>query len=497
MNKLSKVILRSALRWSRSHDNNAPCLLKLIPERHSRILKHLPENAVISTPNKIRAAALYLARTVRVDSLEEARICNEAFDVLRILDNVSEGMAEEKNGRLFRSDPTVLEKASIRIGQVVKHMTSGYRGICFGWTMDEATDTQTLSILIDWYDYEEILHNQIPLKFNAEDFEVISDDRLLRIHHQDVSMYFSRFDVERGIYIPTADLLYQYPDDLAHLLATHNPALNSSNIVRDADIASTRISVFAEYLVATLAETLVNCGVLPDSFLDENSLEVADETGRIINSRLQERGKEVLQDVVTHLKGIRTTLTNMHSPLSAAPSPLHRPTDNIATLLKEILATDAVVVDEALLVSEQQKRLDAAHNLLSHIFSLFIAIEQLLVQRFQCVGGGSYFLALAPLAFPSRDGALVLSDQVPEGTELGDGTSSVGKAKLPIDYINPPVTFRVGQVVRHKLFNYRGVVTGWDIRPSVDTSQWDGVKDSLLGKEQPYYRVSVMPICRP
>lgn len=39
-----------------------------------------------------------------------------------------------------------------------------------------------------------------------------------------------------------------------------------------------------------------------------------------------------------------------------------------------------------------------------------------------------------------------------------------------------PVPFTVGQVVMHKKFKYRGVVYGWDVRPVIDVSKWDGVQ---------------------
>ena len=37
------------------------------------------------------------------------------------------------------------------------------------------------------------------------------------------------------------------------------------------------------------------------------------------------------------------------------------------------------------------------------------------------------------------------------------------------------VRFRIGQVVAHKRYGYRGVIYGWDPRPAVDVSRWDGV----------------------
>ena len=49
------------------------------------------------------------------------------------------------------------------------------------------------------------------------------------------------------------------------------------------------------------------------------------------------------------------------------------------------------------------------------------------------------------------------------------------------------VTFRIGQVVRHKLYNYRAVVVGWDKRPTIDVSKWEGVVQGALGVAQPFY----------
>lgn len=52
------------------------------------------------------------------------------------------------------------------------------------------------------------------------------------------------------------------------------------------------------------------------------------------------------------------------------------------------------------------------------------------------------------------------------------------------------VQFRVGEVVRHKLFSYRGVVVGWDRRPTMDVSGWDGVVQTQSGPDQPFYHIA-------
>ena len=50
------------------------------------------------------------------------------------------------------------------------------------------------------------------------------------------------------------------------------------------------------------------------------------------------------------------------------------------------------------------------------------------------------------------------------------------------------IAFQIGQVLRHRKYGFRGVVVGWDRRPQVDVSGWDGVQGLPSGPEQPFYR---------
>ncbi len=51
------------------------------------------------------------------------------------------------------------------------------------------------------------------------------------------------------------------------------------------------------------------------------------------------------------------------------------------------------------------------------------------------------------------------------------------------------IAFRVGMVLRHRLFNYRCVVVGWDRRPTIDVSKWEGVVQTASREDQPFYHV--------
>lgn len=49
--------------------------------------------------------------------------------------------------------------------------------------------------------------------------------------------------------------------------------------------------------------------------------------------------------------------------------------------------------------------------------------------------------------------------------------------------------FRIGDVVRHKLYGFRGVVVSIDPQPMYDVRNWDGLQDIVNPSELPFYRV--------
>eukprot|EP00308_Calcidiscus_leptoporus_P024299 CAMPEP_0119354208 /NCGR_PEP_ID=MMETSP1334-20130426/3227_1 /TAXON_ID=127549 /ORGANISM="Calcidiscus leptoporus, Strain RCC1130" /LENGTH=589 /DNA_ID=CAMNT_0007367695 /DNA_START=934 /DNA_END=2703 /DNA_ORIENTATION=- len=50
------------------------------------------------------------------------------------------------------------------------------------------------------------------------------------------------------------------------------------------------------------------------------------------------------------------------------------------------------------------------------------------------------------------------------------------------------VLFSIGQVLRHKKFGFRAAVFGWERRPQIDVSGWDGVAGLPSGAAQPFYK---------
>jgi len=51
------------------------------------------------------------------------------------------------------------------------------------------------------------------------------------------------------------------------------------------------------------------------------------------------------------------------------------------------------------------------------------------------------------------------------------------------------IQFSLGQVVKHKLYGFRGVVAAWDAKPRMDVSNWDGLQGVENPNEKPFYHI--------
>lgn len=71
---------------------------------------------------------------------------------------------------------------------------------------------------------------------------------------------------------------------------------------------------------------------------------------------------------------------------------------------------------------------------------------------------------------------------------LGRITEAMYQRRISLEKLDM-MQFQVGDVVRHKKYGFRGVVVAWDSTPSVDVSNWDGVRDIENVMEQPFYTV--------
>jgi hypothetical protein len=146
------------------------------------------------------------------------------------------------------------------------------------------------------------------------------------------------------------------------------------------------------------------------------------------------------------------------------------------------------------LVKMSPEGIKNVYSALEGLGSCFWAVDQILQLRFQHRGIGYHEgLRLADASVPLLP---------PEALETEGGASSgivsrlreVAAADDAVETLaaasrEPPATFLVGQVVRHRKFNYRGVITGFNMRPQINMKEWDGIVGLQHGQEQPIYRV--------
>lgn len=51
------------------------------------------------------------------------------------------------------------------------------------------------------------------------------------------------------------------------------------------------------------------------------------------------------------------------------------------------------------------------------------------------------------------------------------------------------VNFSLGQIVKHKIHGFRGLVLAWDSTPRMDVSNWDGLAHIERPQEKPFYHI--------
>lgn len=255
-NNLTKTILRSFLRLIKLKHFQLISfnITQKFPEISSFYSWKLPENSL-----KFKFLLFYIFRTIKLNSLNYNEIINKTFNLLRYFNekniylnslyenylfrlyfniknyNLSSSLSSSSSNSLASSSSvsssssTSISTSSssstnyfIKVGEIVEHKLFGYRGVCNYWTIESNTNKQIISLLIDWYDYDQILNNVMPSTFYAEDFNIVRDPRFTRIHHNLISDFFTRYDPILGIYIPNYSLTFSHPNDMKNILEIYH-----------------------------------------------------------------------------------------------------------------------------------------------------------------------------------------------------------------------------------------------------------------------------------
>lgn len=128
-------------------------------------------------------------------------------------------------------------------------------------------------------------------------------------------------------------------------------------------------------------------------------------------------------------------------------------------------------------------RYETVTELTTHLVSILVRIidelKQLVTLRYQNVGFNLLEEAL------SERMQRILGKQsimkVSRVIELKATSANVSNSS--------EIRLLLGSRVKHSLHGYRGIVVGWDQRPLHSVASWTDLKGSVLGQEQPFYKI--------
>jgi hemimethylated DNA binding protein len=461
MNRLTRSVYRSVLRFSRSKEVRAHGFrLDVGVGLDASQLAVLAENGLSAGQLSVESGkefAVVTAKLFRVLT-PSAENLDMALDALKRLNTIKMDLKEKFMIREVNSSEEVLSHRVFRVGDVLQNTATSVRGVVVGWTIDGEGDkkTQMLHVLTDTLDCNELdpQSKRTTLKLVSDAFRKINDPALSRVYNESLALYFSAFDAEHGRYVPLSSLSFIYPLDYVEHT---DEAEGEAKVNNELSLASKRVVEAVSSLAAKLYDLIESKGF---AIRGPVSTTAAPLTAASTSSSTA----SIMDDVVSLIeqcKTLDTTGKGRTKENSSSSSPLAR-------------------------ASEACGRASAA---LSNLASLFAAIDQLLQLRFQSWGIG-YFEELAAAKLPPHL-ALALPPTLSDTGSAAAPLSSTGPKTWAFsdDSITPAAKFSVGQVVRHKLFKYKGVITGYDQRPQMDVSQWEGVVGLPSGSEQPFYRV--------
>lgn len=451
--RLLRSVFRSSLRFARSpaivaHGFRIDPIISfdLSP---SDLPKPLSDKLLVESGAELSLLVKHLFNTQPPSSAN----FDSALDALRKLNVIHADIREKYTSREANSSIGVLQHRVMRVGQVVQHKESGTRALVIGWTVDEATGEQFVNTLLDQLDSQDLLRHGDPMlkksltKLSATLFTPVTDPSLLRIYNESVPLYFTEFDQRRGVFVPNDTLRFTYPLD-------HEPSgLDAAELV-EVGTAAERVTQAVIRIAREIEKLALQRGIVPIPIGGNRDPVLAGGGGSS--------------------SGSSGSGSNIGKPI------LQTANEISSLILDDVL--QATLHGKQLEREVQQAGLDGpkvqkvSANALSHLSSLFSTADQLLQLRFQHSGIGAFEEAVsAKLAQGGLTGPEVPASQ--------------GSAVFVDDSILPAVTFRVGSLVRHKKFGYRGVVAGFDLRPLLDVSGWEGVVGLPSGGEQPFYRV--------
>lgn len=381
-----------------------------------------------------------------------------AFDGIKSMNELS-GILDSLQFK--RTQHMDREDVKYHVGQVVRHKDLEYRGVITGWTRtnrsindgseDDLTAVQATSLTNKIYESDNpednikytvvmdigdahLHHSKIGnqtynmgmAQILQSDLEVVNDVCLRRIRNTQISDYFRKYDTHSNWFVPNETLTYEYPHDIS----------TASGYDGDDDETTTEFyKQEEERLEQSAANVITGIQLLAD---DINNI------------------------IIRHLPGIDKEKSASDATKLRISSDKEEVATTILTFffdkMKEVHRGDVVLQKDRLESSiDDMSKAQLASLHLQQLLNFVLEVNDLLRQR-------NIILAAA------------------SSVETHDKSPSTNLTKTKN-------SFHLGDIVSHKHFGFRGVVVGWDPKPSVDVSRWDGLQHIDKPEQYPFYHV--------
>lgn len=517
-NKISTTLFRSLLRWNRRPEV-VGSKFTLVSEQYG-LTTLLPPNAVVKNAEGVQAAIYHCFRN-HPATQENIDL---GFKVLRQLNDRSKQITDLINARDKRNIREIQEFVTFRVGQVVQHKELSIRGVITGWEIDENTKSQIVAVLPDLVDSNEFAafpYLKEEIHIDANTLQLVEDKDLHRVINNQIPVYFDGYDPIRGRYMPREGIAEWFQQDLEFLNQKNEEQSHTSM----AELKQLNSSL------SNIQSTIVSLGNRLHGIVNKHQklFSITDN----LHTKVELAGRSVAQQIIGEInRCIAGCMGNMHvltSPLPLTTSEILQGTtskkDNSSTtVMFQKLQRGGIFRESSQniekntekdpenerktesfygsdLVTMSAAQVTSVYYSIGYLGNCYSTIDQLLQLRFQTKGIAHHDgLRVKPTSSSSSSSS----------SSTSSTASSISTTEITTNLIElpdqdqlttqwntatsqPAPQFRVGQVVRHKKFGYRGVVSGYDMRPSMDMSAWEGIEGLEHGQEQPIYKVMTVP----
>ena len=501
-NKIARSLFRHLLRWNRRPEvvgTRFSLNAESLGLQAEAIPGHYENN--IRNAEGVQAMIFHCFRTLPPSQQN----IEMGFKVLRGLNKASVDLLELSNAKASRLTAEAEEKAKFRIGQIVKY--NSIRGVVTGWKLGqfEKEAVQVVDVLPDNCDVN-VLTKRKRKRFAkgvtvpSTELNIVTDKNMHRVSNDKLSEYFIGYDPTRGRFIPTDDMQHSYQEDIDVLESTIDPCLEKvpteeleklneslhsvlktvSDIGRDmSEIVHKHAEIFQledkekttiKYFEGeTVAQQVLHelgrciCGCFEEVSTEVCNITYISKGGSVAAPAKQER---------RFFQALRRGGAFRKLPSSQSVA------NSAAAVILSARGSDIVRMNAV--------ELTRVYRALGHLANSFGVVDQMLQLRFQSKGLAYHDgLYVDHTATPDNSVSVAGKSRVREVSNGGDEQTE----QLNRETAEPAAVFKLGQVVRHKTFGYRGVIAGFAMRPELDELHWGRVVDLKLGIEQPMYKV--------